>query len=225
VVAEWNAVTGRALGPPVVIHGGSPVDVSFAPHGATVAVSGFRFGVAVVDPAKGRIERRFSVRGGLWTMGAAYSPDGDRLATTDWSGSVDLWDPSTGRMIGAPIPDPGQAVTNAVAWSPDGSTIAVTDWSNTLRLFDVATRQELGPSIPVGNPNGDTTYPYVTFTPDGSKVVVSDDTGQVWVVPVSLKAWEDRACQIAGRNLTRVEWQQFVTGRGYADTCPQFPAG
>ena len=157
-------------------------------------------------------------------MGVAFSPDGSRLATTDWSGSLDLWDPNTGKMIGAPIPDPGQQVTNSVAWSPDGRTIAVTDWSNTLRLFDIATRHELGPPIPLGNPNGDTTNPYATFTPDGAKVIVSDDTGQVWIIPVSLKAWEDRACQIAGRNLTHAEWQQFVTGHGYANTCPQFPA-
>jgi len=103
------------------------------PSGDSPPFSAFDQTAELDELTKRSIERRFSVRGGLYTMGVAFSPDGSQLATTDWSGSLDLWDPNTGKMIGAPIPDPGQQVTNSVAWSPDGRTIAVTDWSNTLR--------------------------------------------------------------------------------------------
>jgi hypothetical protein len=36
----------------------------------------------------------------------------------------------------------------------------------------------------------------------------------------SLGAWEQRACSVAGRNLTRAEWAQFVAGPAYKSVCP-----
>jgi hypothetical protein len=35
----------------------------------------------------------------------------------------------------------------------------------------------------------------------------------------------DRACRIAGRNLTRDEWEQYYPNRPYEVTCRQWPAG
>ena len=35
--------------------------------------------------------------------------------------------------------------------------------------------------------------------------------------------WERDACTIANRNLTRVEWNQYVPGVPYHKTCPGFP--
>jgi len=37
-------------------------------------------------------------------------------------------------------------------------------------------------------------------------------------------SWEAKACALAGRNLTRDEWGQFVVG-DYRRTCPQWPEG
>jgi hypothetical protein len=33
------------------------------------------------------------------------------------------------------------------------------------------------------------------------------------------------ACHLAGRNLTRAEWNQYLPGQPYQTTCPQWPAG
>jgi hypothetical protein len=45
----------------------------------------------------------------------------------------------------------------------------------------------------------------------------------VWdLQPVS---WVPAACQVAGRNLTRTEWQTYLGDLGpYQATCPEFPA-
>ena len=38
--------------------------------------------------------------------------------------------------------------------------------------------------------------------------------------------WRVRACEAAGRNLTRDEWKNFLPeGEPYHATCPQYPAG
>jgi WD40 repeat protein len=105
-----------------------------------------------------------------------------------------------------------------VAWSPDGKTLALTDQSETLRLFDVATRREIGPPFQLGASQANTNV-FAEYAPDGRSVVVSDDTGKTWVVPVTLSAWEATACRIANRNLTRAEWNEFLPGRSYRRFC------
>jgi WD40 repeat protein len=224
VVAEWDASTGRPLGPPVVVHGGAPSDVSFAPHGDTVAVTGFNGVTEVLDPARRTVQSRFTAPG-YASFGVTFSPNGSQLATSDWSGAVDLWNPKTGKLLGQ-IPDPSQSPTSSVAWSPDGRTIAVTDGDGTLRLFDVATRQEIGPPFPLALPQGPQANAYATyaaFTPDGANVVVTTYTGRTWIFPATLQAWEARACAVANRNLTRPEWQQYLPGTPYRQLCPATP--
>ena len=59
-----------------------------------------------------------------------------------------------------------------------------------------------------------------TFDPRDRSVLVIDDHGTAVTWPTSLAAWEQRACAIAGRNLTRPEWNQFLPGHEYATVCP-----
>jgi WD40 repeat protein/class 3 adenylate cyclase len=216
VAQEWNARTGRLLAAPTVIKGGYPTDVAFAPNDTTVAVGAFNGAITILDPARRVVLRRFS-RGGLYTFGVAYSPDGSKLASTDWNGSVDIWDAHTGKLIGTPIPDPDQSSVQSVAWSPDGRTIAFTDSLGTLRLLDVASRVEIGSPVQLDDAGQS---PYVAFTPDSTHVVVSDDTARTWVFPLTLTSWENAACRLANRNLTRSEWSKNVPGRSYRRLCP-----
>ncbi len=39
--------------------------------------------------------------------------------------------------------------------------------------------------------------------------------------------WQQRACELAKRNLTHAEWEQFLTvgGEAYRKTCSQWPEG
>jgi WD40 repeat protein/class 3 adenylate cyclase len=214
-VRAWNPSTGRTLWT-LPIKSGSPDFVTFAPGGKTLAVSGYEFGAEILA-SNGAVRARIPPHG-LYTLGASFSPDGTKLATTGWGGTLNIWSSATGKPIGAPIPDPDKSVGVSVAWSPDGRTIALTDESNTLRLFDVATRGEVGPPVQLvgGQP---TIYPYADYAPDGRSVIVSNEAAQTWVVPVTLRAWEEAACRVADRNLTRAEWSEFLPGRPYARFC------
>ena len=44
--------------------------------------------------------------------------------------------------------------------------------------------------------------------------------GSAYRWPVTVGAWADQACRVAGRNFTREEWQRFVAGRSYERVCP-----
>ena len=49
-----------------------------------------------------------------------------------------------------------------------------------------------------------------------------DKTIILW--DVDLDSWRERACQIAGRNLTRAEWGQYLGDEPYRKTCEQWPS-
>ena len=60
--------------------------------------------------------------------------------------------------------------------------------------------------------------------PDGLEAAVATDHGiAVW--DLDPEHWVKGACAIAGRNLTRAEWDQYVGDLApYRLTCPEFSA-
>jgi hypothetical protein len=58
------------------------------------------------------------------------------------------------------------------------------------------------------------------MSPDGAHTVVVGQDGEGWLWDVRPSAWEERACSVAGRQLTRDEWAQFLPGRPFRAVCP-----
>jgi hypothetical protein len=53
-----------------------------------------------------------------------------------------------------------------------------------------------------------------TASPNGTPTILDLDPDH----------WQTMACHLAGRNLTHAEWDQYLPGRPYQTTCPQWPA-
>ena len=173
-----------------------------------------------VDPGSGHVLATESV--GLAYdvgeyIGGAVSPDGTWLAAPHPRGGARLLDTDTFEWVGEESPI---EVGENVSYSPDGSQFAsvVADW---IRIWDGRTgAYRAGVPLP-----GTTSGATVSFLPDGTGLLVSTLDGRTWTVDTRLTTWVERACRIAGRNLTENEWAQFFPDRPYQVTCRQWPAG
>lgn len=81
---------------------------------------------------------RLSLTGhNAWVFGAAFSPDGKRLATIGRDGTTIVWDAMTGkevlRLPGTTIPSDNRTAQRIV-YSPDGSLLAACD-NNTVKIY------------------------------------------------------------------------------------------
>src|SRR5262249_32780504 len=109
----------------------------------------------------------------------------------------------------------------SVAFSPDGKLLASASDDQTVRLWDVA-RHQPGEAL---HSHSDLVFS-VAFSPDGKLLASasSDQTVRLW--DVDPDSWAVRLCRIANRNLSLIEWQQYI-GRDvpYRRTCPELPPG
>jgi WD40 repeat protein len=157
----------------------------------------------------------------------AFSPDGQFLAggggyfsigEAPSYGEITLWDLTSYDPIGNVLLGHTHVV-NSLNFSPDSLILASISSEETI-LWDVETGQPIGVPLP-GFSWGDRG---VTFSPDGQFLAMGGyDT---LVYDLRLDTWAERACRKANRNLTQVEWNQFI-GRSvpYHRTCPTLPSG
>ena len=214
MVRVWSLPDGRAEGPPLRF-----------PHGnAHVALSPDGRGLAAVpldrDVIQDRLEvwdvrRRERVKTLRPSAGVAsgrFSPDGRLIAVSDLRGRVQVLSTATWKPI-TPWLEGGRT-----AWqdfSPDGRTLATGNTDGTVRLWDIESGQALGAPLP-GVPHS-IAVPF--FTPRGTHLIAAQDNGRAYRWDIRPQSLVRQACEIAGRRLTRAEWEELLPGRAYQPAC------
>ena len=102
-------------------------------------------------------------------------------------------------------------------FAPDGSQFALVQGER-IRLWDGRTG-EYQASLPLPTRTGAYSITYR----DSAGLVIASTDGRTWTADTRTNQWGERACAIAGRNLTDDEWDQFFPRRPYEPTCPQWP--
>jgi hypothetical protein len=129
-------------------------------------------------------------------------------------------------------------------WSPDITpvSLSMSDYrdvvvlsSNAIQYLDADVGKN---KFLLDLPSG--TYSGMTFLPSLEMVAVFHKDGAIQLIDVgfndlfgelifgeeaSIQDLIHAACEIAGRNFTQAEWQEYFPGEPYRTTCPQWPVG
>jgi WD40 repeat protein len=152
-----------------------------------------------------------TVRVPTGTLGR-FSADGRSLIYGDRAGRVWTFDTRTWKPRGRPLLAPGPLL--AADLSPDGRLVVTTSIDGTARLWDAASGRAIGGPLTAGS--GDMVG--AAFVRGGRELaVVHERGGYLWDVRPS--SWERHACAVAGRTLTRAEWENVLPHRDYSPAC------
>jgi DNA-binding SARP family transcriptional activator/WD40 repeat protein len=193
---------------------------TFSPDGRVLAVSDYPATgwLTLVDVARGRVLRQVQ-KGGQVGAPLVYSPDGETIVTVRYmEGRLLLLDAATGRTRAR-----RDVADNPGGWGfvHGGRHIAVLSEASSesgpsvLELWDANTLETIGTPMTIARSG----VWLSGANPEGTKLVIKTSEGAV-VLDLDPDHWEELACRIAGRNLTRAEWNQFLPGRDYHRTCP-----
>jgi WD40 repeat protein len=113
-----------------------------------------------------------------WVTGVAHLPDGRRIITCSYDGSLRLWEIESGKHVGDDWQDDGDhTAVFSIALSPNGKTVASGSGNGKVRLWDVETEKVVAKWT--GNTGAAMS---LCWSVDGERVVSGyiDGTIQVW---------------------------------------------
>jgi WD40 repeat protein len=179
----------------------------------------------LIDTRRGTIEHLFAHSASLVGI-PAYSPDSQSLAAAVATNNIVVWNTTTG-TVHVTLTLPYQAF--GVAYVAGGRWLAAGELNPTgtaparIGLWNPNTHRSIGEPISVP---GDAAI----LSPDqpGGTLLATGTTnplGGTDVWDLNPNDWEATGCRLAGRNLTRAEWNTYLPQRPYQATCQQWPDG
>jgi len=193
----WEASTGKEIAR--MTHDGEVSSVAFSPDGKYVVSGSFDDTARVWEVVTGQEIVRMTHNEGVDSV--AFSPDGKYVVSGSFDDTARVWEASTGKEIARMTHD---GHVSSVAFSPDGKYVLSIIADNTACVWEASTGREIARKTHDGEVSS------VAFSPDGKYVVSGslDNTARVWV-------WQAQdlianACVYIPRNLTRVEWDQYI---------------
>ena len=212
--------TGRASEPQQIFEGAANADehivARYHPDGRRYVVTGTSAArVYLRDARSDRRIARSPILGDFVVRGLAFDADRSELAVVVGGDVVQL-DATTLRPTRDPLVSAG-GLTGEVAHSTDGSLVAAPTVDGAVIVWDAASGDELA-TLPVSSSGG----VGAGFLP-GHRLITAGAEG-VQMLDLDVAALRRQACEIAGRNLTRREWDHFRVGGDYRATCPRVSA-
>ena len=145
---------------------------------------------------------------------ARFSPDGRLFAVGNRYGETRVYDTATFKPVTRVLSADAGAIIGA-AITRDDRTLATGSATGAVQLWDIRSGQALGAPLP-GVPSSGV---IPAFTPDGGHLVAAYATGRVYLWDIRPASVARHACDVAGRRLTRAEWEEFLPGRDYDPAC------
>jgi WD40 repeat protein len=152
-----------------------------------------------------------------WAIIGIELLDSERLAVSTEEGLIRFVDVSSGEItdnLGT-----GGTQLQQIDASEDERALVAGSRDGALRLWELSTGRSIGPAMQAH----DAPTQSVTFLGDGTAAATSAFDGRVIVWDLDTASWQEQACAMVGRNLTREEWNRYLPAESYRATCPQWP--
>jgi WD40 repeat protein len=209
--ATWEIVDEERVDLPV-----KPEAFEFSADGRWLAVaSGDSDEVVILDGRTLEVDRSVALGASDRLTTLSFSPDGRLLAAGGVFGTLHLFDTRTWTAR-EPV-KLGEGAMLQIEWLEDDRTAVATNGDGTLALFDTERAVVRGTPLP-GAVDGGPAATYVIPDPRREIVALSERPA-VLRYPTDPAVWLREACAVAGRDLTRDEWDRNLPGRDYRPTC------
>lgn len=223
-VRLWDAVLVQPTGPVLKGHSDGVASLAYSPDGRLLASGSWDRTIRIWNTSTW-LPVTPALRGhsdGVTLL--AFSPNGRLLASSGADRVIRLWDTQTWKTV-AVLPEAQTGGVAALAFSPDSSLLVFSSADTSLRLWTLwqgAQINLLAQGVPLLAHRE--IVRSLAFRKDGKTLYsASIDSLRAW--DLEARRWFESACRVANRNLTRLEWQQFLLGESYRKTCPQFNEG
>jgi WD40 repeat protein len=158
--------------------------------------------------------------------GVAFSTDGKLLASTHGNNSILIWGrtPNNEYELIQTITSRHTNGVTSVAIGPDGTTMASGGGDQKVILWNISDPEHPTKIAELGLHTGPILNGGMFFLA-GGKTLISASKNEIILWDIDPQSWIEKACNIAGRNLTHSEWLQFVGPNiPYHDAaCPELP--
>lgn len=173
----WDTATGEPRSPPLS-HGRTVHAVGFSPDGSML-LTGADDGARLWDVRSGK-QRGTVLSAKKTILSVAFSPNNSIALTGTADGVAELWDSTTGALLGRVEHDrtaKDGAAIRTVAFSPNGQMILTASDDHTARLWDALTQKERCPPL-----RHEMQVFAAAFSPDGRTIVTgsTDQTARLW---------------------------------------------
>ena len=208
-----DLTTGEQVGASLPVL--NPLSAALRPDGKLLAIGGENGAITFWDLAEGRQTEMVLVYKAASVNSLAFDASGSWLASGSADGSVVIWDLNTEK----PTPIELSGHTSRVislAFDPEGLILASGSADGSINLWDLETHNSIGQ--PIAGPASPVSA--LAISPDGTLLASGNVDGRVLLWDISPESWEARACLRIGRNLTESEWDKYLSGTTYRQTCP-----
>jgi len=215
-IKRSNYATFTPIGNP----GGRVEKLAISADGKTLAAGGVDGNVYLYDLRNNNLQSTLAVKTEKAVTAVAFSANGQYLAFGDLAGKITIQD-IVAKATYAELNGHESRVAD-LRFNGLSTLLASAGWDGTAKLWVVKDIFDL-PTIL--NDHQDYVNA-VSFSPDGHHLATASFDNLVRVWPTKPDMIAEQLCQDVNRNLTQVEWDQYV-GRDieYEITCPDYPSG
>lgn len=210
----WDVAHRQPPGEPLIGPPGGVTSVAFSPDGQTLAAGQGNHDIVLWNVSSGQpLNLPFSGHDDV-VNSVAFSPNGTILASGSADRTVRLWSVATGRPLFPPLRGHTDYITSVV-FNHGGTIVASGSNDGAIRLWDVATGLPIGLPL-IGHQGGVTS---LSFSADDQMLASGGTDGSIRLWPVGVRAWVRQACRVANRDLTGLEWRQYLGNEPRRHAC------